>query len=76
MHLIFSYGPQSDGERGTGCTNRFLRNGGPLFHQFYLKSLHSWVGKEAGLVLQDSPDREVQKVKVRAHGRLDFLAYE
>ena len=75
MPLIFSYGPQSGWERGTGGTNRFLRDGGPLFHQFCIKSLYSWVGSGAGLGLQDWPDGEVQRVKVRVPCRLDSLAY-
>ena len=53
MPLIFNYGIQSDLERDTGVTNCFLGNGGPLLHQFYLKSLYSWVERGAGLGLQD-----------------------
>ena len=49
----FNYGPQSGGERGTGSTKNFLSDGGPLLHKFCLKSLHSSVGREAGLGLQD-----------------------
>ena len=74
MPLIFNYGPQSGWERGTGCMNRFLRDGCPL-HQFCLKSLHSWV-RGAGLGLQDGSDGEVHRVKVRDPCRPNFLAYE
>ena len=73
MSLIFNYGPQSDWEWSTGGTNCFLRDGGPLFHQFCLKNLYSWVGRGGGLVLHDWPDGEVQRIKVRALCRPDSL---
>ena len=76
MLLTFNYGPQSGWQRGAGGTNCFLRDGGPLLHQFCLKSLHSWLGRGAGLGLQDWPDREVQRVKIKAPCRSDFLTYE
>ena len=76
MPHIINYGPQSSWERGTGGTNCFLRDDGPLLHQLCLKSLHSWVGRGAGLGLHDWPDGEVQRVKVRAPCRPGFLAYE
>ena len=76
MLIIFNYGPQSSWERGTGGKNRFLKDGGPHLHQFFLKSLHGWVGRGAGLGIQDWPAQEVQRVKVRALWRPDFLAYE
>ena len=56
MPLIFNYGPQSGWEQGTGVTNCLLRDGGSLLEQFCLKSLHSWVGRGAGLDLQDRPE--------------------
>ena len=76
MPLIFNYGPLSGWVRSTGGTSRFLRDGGPLFPQFCHKSLHSWVERGAGLGRQDWTDGEVQRIKVRAPCRLDFLAYE
>ena len=63
MPIIFNYGPQSGRERGTCGTDCFLRNVGPLLHQFCLKSLHNWVGREASLDLQDWLDEEVQRAK-------------
>ena len=76
MPLIFNDGPQSGWERGTGGTNRFLRDGGSLLHEFGLKSFHSWVGRGAGLGLQDWPNGEVLRVKVRALCMPYFLDYE
>ena len=76
MPLIFSDGPQSGWERGTRDTNYFLMDSGPLLHQFCHKSLHSWVGRGAGLCLQDWTDGEVERVKVRAPCRPDFFANE
>ena len=73
MPLIFNWSPQSSREQGTGDTNRFLKDGGPLLLQFCLKTIHSWVGREAGLGLQDWPDEEVQNVTVRAPCRTDSL---
>ena len=73
MPLIFNYDPQSGCERGTGDTNRFLKDGGQLLRQFCLKRLHSWVGRGAGLGLQDSPYGEVQMVKIKAPCRPDSL---
>ena len=78
MPLIFNYGPQSGWERNTGGTNSFLMDGGPLFHQFCLKSLHSGVGREAGLGLKDWPDGQ-GPLQVRLPClwmRGFFLAYE
>ena len=74
MPFIFKYGPESGWELDTGGTNRLLRDSGPLVHQFSLKNLHSWVGRGADLGLQDWPDGKVQRVKVRAPCRPDFLA--
>ena len=76
MPCIFNYGPQSGWKQGTGGTNRFLGDGGPLLHQFCLKSLHSWVGRGAGLGLQDWPDWKVQRGNIRVSCKSDFLAYE
>ena len=76
MPLIFKHGSQSRWEQSTNGTNCFLRDGDPFLHQYCPKSLYSWVGRGAGFGLQDWTDEEIQKGKVRAPCRPDFLAYE